>query len=96
MERVRRGRCQSHATCRFTLSSSARLPPSPVVGRTLWNLRDGSALIAPAVSISLSDESSARFGVFVPAGPGYDRLAGPQSEYGAVPVTGYAGLSVYF
>ncbi len=63
---------------------------------TLWNLRDGSALVAPAAAISLSDESSARFGVFLPAGPGFNRLTGPRSEYGPVPLTGYAGLSVYF
>lgn len=63
---------------------------------TLWNLRDGSALVAPAAAVSLSDESSVRLGVFVPAGPGFNRLAGPRSEYGAVPVTGYGALSVFF
>lgn len=65
----------------------------PVV---LWNLRDGSALLAPAASISLSDESSARLGLFLPAGRGTDRLAGPRSEYGPVPVTGYAAFTVFF
>ena len=62
----------------------------------LWNLRDGSALLAPAASISLSDESTARLGVFLPAGPGSARAAVPRSEYGPVPVTGYAAFSVFF
>ena len=62
----------------------------------LWNLRDGSALVAPAASISLSDESSARVGLFVPAGPGFNRLSGPRSEYGSAPFTGYAAFSLFF
>jgi len=62
----------------------------------LWNLRDGSALVAPAASISLSDESSARVGLFVPAGPGFNRGSGPRSEYGPAPFTGYAAFSLFF
>jgi hypothetical protein len=62
----------------------------------LWNLRDGSALIAPAASVSLSDEMTARLGVFLPAGSGFNRFTGPRSEYGGVPVTGYGALSLYF
>ncbi len=63
---------------------------------SLWNLRDGSALFAPAAAISVSDEISARLGVYLPAGRGISPASGPRSEYGLVPFTGYAGLSVYF
>lgn len=62
----------------------------------LWNLRDGSALVGPAAALSLGDEMSARLGVFLPAGPGYTAARDPRSEYGPVPVTGYAALSVFF
>jgi hypothetical protein len=63
---------------------------------TLVNLRDGSALFSPAASVSVSDEISARLGVFAAAGPGFDQTRGPRSEYGAVPATGYAALSIFF
>jgi hypothetical protein len=62
----------------------------------LWNLRDGSALMAPAAAISLSNESSIRLGVYLPAGPRYALFGAPGSEYGPLPVTGYAALSIFF
>ena len=62
----------------------------------LWNLRDGSALFAPAAAISLSDESSIRLGVYLPTGPARGAFGAPRSEYGPVPVTGYGAFSVFF
>ncbi len=61
----------------------------------LWNLRDGSTLWAPAASVSLSDEATGRLGVFLPTGARSARF-GLASEYGPVPVTGYAAFSVFF
>ena len=61
----------------------------------LWNLRDGSALVAPALSLSLSQEMNLRAGAFVPTGAGTDPAA-PRSEYGPEPVTGYLALSAFF
>ena len=62
---------------------------------TLWNLRDGSALWSPAVSISLSDEANLRAGLYLSAGKGHASPV-PQSEYGLTPITGYLAMSVFF
>ena len=62
---------------------------------TMWNLRDGSALVSPATAISLSNSISARLGVFVTSGLGTG-VAGPGSEYGPVPTTAYVALSAFF
>jgi hypothetical protein len=62
----------------------------------LWNMRDGSVLVSPGAAVSLSDEVSARLGIFLSAGPRFDRALAPQSEYGPVPATGYASLSLFF
>lgn len=58
---------------------------------SLWNLRDGSGLVAPAAALSLSNEATARGGVFLPVGP-----AGPDSEYGPLPAAGYLSVSIFF
>lgn len=61
----------------------------------LGNLRDGSALLAPGMTRSLSDEATLRLGAF--AGTG-SRVRGgaPRSEFGAAPVVGYAALTWFF
>jgi hypothetical protein len=61
----------------------------------LSNLRDGSALVSPALSVSLSDEANLRVGVFFPAGAGPSPM-GPRSEYGQQPVSAYLALSAFF
>jgi hypothetical protein len=69
----------------------------PLVGiewLTLWNLGDGSALLAPAVAISVSPALSARLGLYLPIGSG-GTAARPGSEYGAEPPVGYGSLSLY-
>jgi len=71
-------------------------PLVAVEALALWNARDGSALASGAAAVSVSDNISARLGVFVPAGPAAVALSAPRSEYGSAPVTGYAALSLFF
>jgi hypothetical protein len=63
----------------------------------LWNLHDGSALLAPGLSYSLSNEATARAGAFFGLGRDVGRTAlAPRSEYGIVPTIGYLSVSLYF
>jgi hypothetical protein len=62
----------------------------------LWNLRDGSGLVAPAASLSVSNEVTARGGVFLAAGPAGPSLLTPASEYGPLPAGGYLAVSAFF
>jgi hypothetical protein len=71
----------------------------PLVGLellALWNLRDGSGLVAPAATVSLSDEVCARAGLFLAAGPAGPGLLAPASEYGPLPAGAYIAVSAYF
>lgn len=62
----------------------------------LWSLNDWSALFAPGASYSLSEDATAQGGVFVGVGDGNvtpgDLLP---SEYGVVPTTVYASISLF-
>jgi hypothetical protein len=62
----------------------------------LSNLGDPSLLMGPGLSYSVSDEVSARAGMFW--GLGDERAASglPGSEHGPVPVFGYLSLSAFF
>jgi len=63
----------------------------------LWNLDDGSFLIAPSFTRSLSNEASATGGVFF--GFGDDRTTPTMplpSEYGLAGITAYASVSLFF
>jgi len=63
----------------------------------LWNLNDGSALLSPGASYSLSNEASARAGAFL--GLGDDNPGGLSplpSEYGVVPAIIYLSVSLFF
>lgn len=61
------------------------------------NLRDGSALWAPAAAVSISDEVSARGGLYLASGDGATGPAGlPASEYGALPTYVYLSLTAFF
>ena len=62
----------------------------------LWNLRDGSGLVAPAATLSVSNEVTARGGVFVAAGPPGPSLLAPASEYGPLPPGAYLAVSAFF
>jgi len=62
---------------------------------TLWDLRDGSLLFAPAASLSASNNVTVRASAFLAVGPGASgaRLA---SEFGSVPRFGYLSVSLFF
>ncbi len=62
----------------------------------LGDLRDGSVLAAPAVSVSASNDVALRGGIFVAAGRGADAFGLPRSEFGALPRSGYLSVSAYF
>jgi hypothetical protein len=62
----------------------------------LWNMSDRSALLLPAVSYSVSDEVSARAGVFVGLGSEESAQGLPGSEYGTVPTSLYVSLTAFF
>lgn len=63
----------------------------------LWNLRDGSFLLSPSFAYSLSNEASATGGVFFGFGDEAVTPATPlPSEYGAIGITAYVSLSVFF
>jgi hypothetical protein len=63
----------------------------------IWNLNDRSALIAPSVAYSLSDESSITGGVFL--GIGDDEVTATRlvpSEYGPAGTSAFVSLSWFF
>lgn len=83
---------------RDELAAEASYQLHPLVGveaLALWNLHDGSALLAPGVSYSLTDEASARLGAFFGIGDGASEPGLP-SEYGIVPTIAYLSASLYF
>ena len=78
---------------------------------TTWNMNDGSFLVTPAASYSLSNEAYIRGGFFFGIGPGTRQIALPTfasgpldpgeqvvpgSEYGIVPTSLYVSLSAFF
>lgn len=62
---------------------------------TLWNLADHSALLAPAVSVSVTGSMTARAGLFAATGREQRGLL-PGSEYGTLPLLGYGAVSLFF
>ncbi len=62
----------------------------------LWNLRDGSGLVAPAATLSVSNEVTARGGLFFAAGSPGPSLLAPASEYGPLPAGAYLAVSAFF
>jgi len=63
---------------------------------TLWNTRDGSALLSPAVSYDVVTNVNLRLGGYVAVGAPTTPEGLPASEYGVVPASAYAAGSVYF
>ena len=73
---------------------------------TMWNLNDGSFLLSPAISYSLSNEAYIRGGFFFGLGAGEGRSVSipaenlsfvlPGSEYGIVPSSLYISLTAFF
>ena len=62
---------------------------------TLWDVRDGSLLVAPGGSLSASNDVTVRAGAYLSIGRGAS-LAGLGSEFGAVPRFGYVSVSAFF
>ena len=72
---------------------------------TLWSLSDGSVLLSPAASLSLSNEITGRAGMYLgfgpetrpaPSVPGAPVESLPASEYGIVPASLYLSVTAYF
>ena len=72
---------------------------------TLWSLSDGSVLLSPAASMSLSNEITGRAGMYLgfgaetrpaPSNPGAPAADLPASEYGVVPASLYLSVTAYF
>jgi hypothetical protein len=63
---------------------------------TLADLRDGSALLGPALAYSVSDAVGLRAGAYLGVGRGPGPFGVPQSEFGGIPRTGYVALSAFF
>jgi len=74
---------------------------------TIWNVDDGSFLLSPAASYSLSNEAYLRGGLFFGLGTGERVLALPGpfpgglislpgSEYGIVPSSLYVSVTAFF
>ena len=73
---------------------------------TTWNMNDGSFLLSPAASYSLSNEAYIRGGFFFGIGAGEGRSVSipsenlsfvlPGSEYGIVPSSLYISLTAFF
>jgi hypothetical protein len=96
-DRVRRG--EVNALGRYYFGGSITWQAHPLlalVGTTLVNLGDGSALLLPHGEWSLSDSVSVAFGGIFGIGPGLRSDGRPGSEYGAVPATIYGALKIYF
>jgi hypothetical protein len=85
---------------RWTAAAQASWQAHPLVSldaMVLRSLTDGSALLAPGLSWSATAGASLRLGAYLGFGAdAVDPLAGPASEYGAVPLFGYAALSWFF
>ena len=74
-----------------------------VSGLALWNLNDGSAIVLPSFSYSMSDEASLQGGMFVGVGDStlvpVRNMPGqivPSSVYGLVGTVGYLSLTWFF
>jgi hypothetical protein len=96
-DRVRRG--EVNALGRYYVGGSLSWQAHPLlllVGTTLVNLGDGSALLLPHGEWSLSDSVSVGFGGIFGVGAGLQSGGRPGSEYGAVPATIYGAVKMYF
>ncbi len=94
---ARRGELQTFG--RDAAAVQARFDLHPLVAAHvlgLWNLGDGSLLVAPAASYGVAASLSLRAGLFLGAGRDRATAGLPGSEYGPVPAVGYLSLSAFF
>ena len=92
-----RGELQSLG--RDEMAVSGTLQPHPLWEcglLNLVNLRDGSALLVPAVSYAAGANVSLRGGAFLPVGSSGLGPQGLKSEYGSAPLTGYFSATWFF
>ncbi len=94
----RRGQIQLLA--RDAAAADASWQIHPLLGLEFLLLADldrGSALLAPAASVSLSNESTLRAGLYLPAGSrSLAAPAVPATAFGATPETAYLSLTLFF
>jgi len=94
----RRGELQ--LTARDAIAAQASLQVHPLVSTELLVLRDigdGSTLLTPAATVSLSDEMTLRLGLFQGFGDAaFDAGGFPLTEFGALPRYAYLSLSFFF
>jgi hypothetical protein len=90
---------------RHELVALATFEIHPLVSTDLLgivNVVDPSSLIVPSITYSAREEATVRAGFFIGVGAEEGDLVlpsgipAPGSEYGAVPLTGYASLTVFF
>ena len=103
----RRGEMQVIGRNEAALQASWRATPLLTTDLlTMWNMNDGSFLLSPAASYSLSNETYIRGGFFFGIGSGEGRSVSipaenlsfvlPGSEYGIVPSSLYISLTGFF
>ena len=103
----RRGELQVLGRHEVALQASWQATPLLAAeGLVLWNASDGSLLVSPAASVSLSNEIEGRAGAYLgfgaetlppPPGPLGSELPDlPASEYGVVPTSLYVSVSAWF
>ena len=94
----RRGELQVLGRNETVVQASYQLHPLwSLSGLWLWNLNDRSALLAPSIGYSASDDTSIAGGVYVGLGDDASSLARPlSSEYGLAGTTAYMSVSWYF
>jgi hypothetical protein len=94
----RRGELQVLGRDEAVIQAAYKLHPLwSLSGLWLWNLNDRSALLAPSVGYSASDEISIAGGVYFGIGDAESTLARPlPSEHGLLSTTAYVSISWYF
>ena len=93
-----RGEFQVFGRDETALSGSFMINPLwTVAGLSLWNLNDGSMLVAPTVAYSAGDETAISAGLYF--GFGDDEVSSTRplpSEYGLNGITGFLSVSWFF
>ena len=94
----RRGELQVLGRDEIAANASIQLDPLwTLAGLVLWNLNDDSALVAPSLAYSASDETAISGGVYF--GFGDDEITPTRplpSEYGLSGLTGFLSVSWFF
>ena len=97
-QEFRRGEFQVLGRDETVFQASYQIHPLvSVAGLALWNLNDGSALLAPSFAYSAGDETAIAGGVYFGIGDSTITVGRPlPSEYGLSSATGYVSISWFF